>query len=72
MDPLDRMFGAVEHSDVDTVMVAGEIRRRGGKLVGVDLARLQADMNASRDYLLETSGYHPDLFKTTTAVKTAV
>ena len=53
---------AVERSDVDTVMVAGEIRKRDGKLVGVDVARLAADVTASRDYLLEASGYRPALF----------
>jgi 5-methylthioadenosine/S-adenosylhomocysteine deaminase len=55
---------AVDRSDVDTVMVAGQIRKRAGKLVGVDLAKLNADMTASRDYLVETSGYRADLFKT--------
>jgi hypothetical protein len=69
--PVNNAIGAivqaVERSDVDTVMVAGEIRKRGGKLVGVDLARLRADVNASRDYLLETSGYRPNLFETSTA-----
>jgi cytosine/adenosine deaminase-related metal-dependent hydrolase len=53
---------AVERSDVDTVMVAGEFRKRAGKLLGVNLAKLKADVNASRDYLLETSGYRPALF----------
>ena len=56
------MVQAVERSDVDTVMVAGEFRKRAGKLLGVDLAKLKADVNASRDYLLETSGYRPALF----------
>ena len=55
---------AVERSDVDTVMVAGRIRKRGGKLVGVDIAKLTAEVTASRDYLLEASGYRPDLFGT--------
>jgi 5-methylthioadenosine/S-adenosylhomocysteine deaminase len=58
---------AVERSDVDTVMVAGEIRKRAGKLVGVDVAKLTADVTASRDYLLEASGYRPDLFGASTA-----
>jgi cytosine/adenosine deaminase-related metal-dependent hydrolase len=53
---------AVERSDVDTVMVAGEMRKRAGKLLDVDLAKLKADLNASRDYLIETSGYRPALF----------
>jgi 5-methylthioadenosine/S-adenosylhomocysteine deaminase len=62
---------AVERSDVDTVMVAGEVRKRAGKLVGVDLAKLTADVNGSRDYLLETSGYRPDLFKTAAPARVA-
>jgi 5-methylthioadenosine/S-adenosylhomocysteine deaminase len=61
---------AVERSDVDTVIVAGEIRKHAGKLVGIDVAKLQADVNASRDYLLAASGYRPGLFETST-VKTA-
>jgi 5-methylthioadenosine/S-adenosylhomocysteine deaminase len=62
---------AVERSDVDTVMVAGEIRKRAGKLVGVDVAKLTADVSASRDYLLEVSGYRPELFGAATASKSA-
>jgi 5-methylthioadenosine/S-adenosylhomocysteine deaminase len=53
---------AVERSDVDTVMVAGEVRKRAGKLLDVDLAKLKADVHASREYLLGASGYRPDLF----------
>jgi cytosine/adenosine deaminase-related metal-dependent hydrolase len=63
---------AVERSDVDTVMVAGEVRKRAGKLVGVDIARLTADVTASLDHLLETSGYRPDLFGASTAAEAAV
>jgi 5-methylthioadenosine/S-adenosylhomocysteine deaminase len=62
---------AVERSDVDTVMVAGEIRKRAGKLVGVDLAKLTADVTASRDYLLEASGYRPDMFGASTSKSAA-
>jgi cytosine/adenosine deaminase-related metal-dependent hydrolase len=62
---------AVERSDVDTVMVAGEIRKRIGKLVGVDVAKLHAEVNASRDHLLEASGYRTDLFATSAGKATA-
>jgi 5-methylthioadenosine/S-adenosylhomocysteine deaminase len=62
---------AVERSDVDTVMVAGEIRKRAGRLVGVDVAKLTADVIASRDHLLETSGYRPGLFGASSTAKTA-
>jgi 5-methylthioadenosine/S-adenosylhomocysteine deaminase len=63
---------AIERSDVDTVMVAGEIRKRAGKLVDVDVAKLMADVTASRDYLLEASGYRPDLFGASAAAAAAV
>lgn len=53
---------AVERADVDTVMVAGHLRKRAGQLIGVDLTRLHADVTASRDYLIEASGYRVDLF----------
>ncbi|MDV2291010.1 amidohydrolase family protein [Enterobacter asburiae] len=54
---------AIERSDVDTVMVAGELRKRAGKLVDIDLAALSTEITVSRDYLLNASGYHIDLFK---------
>jgi len=62
---------AVERSDVGTVMVAGKIRKRAGKLVGVDVAKLKAEVIASRDYLLEASDYRPDTFGATTTPKAA-
>jgi hypothetical protein len=55
---------AVERSDVDTVMVAGRFRKRAGKLIGVDIEKLNAEATASRDYLLEASGYRTNLFGT--------
>src|SRR5277367_2347605 len=60
---------AVERSDVDTVMVAGQIRKRAGKLVDVDLAKLRTEVNASRDYLLQVSGQPADLFAAKVAFK---
>lgn len=50
---------AVGRSDVDTVMVAGRFRKRGGSLVDVDTAKLLADVAASRDHLFGTTGYRP-------------
>jgi hypothetical protein len=55
---------AVERSDVDTVMVAGVLRKLNGKLIGVDIGRLTAEVIASRDYLLEASDYRTNLFGT--------
>ncbi|GAB2890767.1 amidohydrolase family protein [Paraburkholderia jirisanensis] len=56
---------AVERSDVDTVMVAGAIRKRGGRLIDVDVSRLARDVEASRARLAQACGYTPDLFGST-------
>ena len=73
--PISNVIGtivqAVERSDVETVMVAGVVRKRAGKLVDVDLAKLAADVGSSRDYLLAASGYRPDLFKTSASAPVA-
>jgi len=53
---------AVDRSDIDTVMVAGSIRKRGGRLVDVDVSRLARDVEASREWLAQACGYSPDLF----------
>lgn len=42
-------------SNVDTVLVAGEVRKRGGALVGVDVAHLRAELEATRDHLLRAA-----------------
>jgi 5-methylthioadenosine/S-adenosylhomocysteine deaminase len=68
-DAIGAIVQAVERSDVDTVMVAGEFRKRAGKLVGVDIAKLAADVTASRDFLLHASGYRPDLFAASSTAK---
>ncbi|NTF46213.1 amidohydrolase family protein [Rhizobium rhizogenes] len=53
---------AVSRADVDTVMVAGQLRKRAGKLLDVDLDKLTIEIGASRDHLLQASGYRPELF----------
>jgi len=60
---------AVGRSDVDTVMVAGEFRKRGGKLIDVDTAKLLADVAASRDFLFGTTGYLPGRFESSAAAQ---
>ena len=66
--PLNHVPGAVvtlmERSNVDTVIVAGKIRKWRGTLLGADLPRLRRDLEASRDYLFETTGVARDLFRT--------
>ena len=66
--PLNHVPGAVvtlmERSNVDTVIVAGKIRKWRGALLGADLPRLRRELEASRDYLFETTGVSRDLFRT--------
>lgn len=56
---------AVERSNVDTVMVAGQLRKHAGELLDVDQAKLADEVNASREYLCAASGYRVGLFDST-------
>ncbi len=64
--PLNNVPGAVvtlmERSNVDTVMVAGQVKKWRGELLGFDVARLRGELEASRDYLFEAAGIERDLF----------
>jgi cytosine/adenosine deaminase-related metal-dependent hydrolase len=65
--PLNHVPGAVvtlmERSNVDTVVVAGKIRKWKGRLLDVDLPRLRGELEASRDYLFEAAKVPRDLFR---------
>ena len=65
--PLNHVPGAVvtlmERSNVDTVMVAGRIRKWKGSLVGADVAKLRRELEASRDHLFEAAGIEQNLFR---------
>lgn len=65
--PLNHATGAVvtlmERSNVDTVMVAGKIRKWRGELLGFDIPKLRRELEASRDHLFEASGIDRDLFR---------
>jgi cytosine/adenosine deaminase-related metal-dependent hydrolase len=53
---------AAECGNVDTVIVAGAIRKRGGKLHGVDQARLRREVAASMAYLFKAAGGVPPCY----------
>ncbi len=59
--PLNNAYGAVvlnmDTSNVDTVFIGGKLMKSGGRLVGVDVARVQRMAEASRDYLRSTLGW---------------
>ncbi len=65
--PLNHVPGAVvtlmDRCNVDTVMVAGQIRKWRGELLDADLHKLRGELERSRDYLFEAAGVERDLFR---------
>lgn len=59
--PLNSAHGAVvlamDTSNVDTVFVAGRLRKRGGRLLDVDLDRVSRLAAESRAYILQRTGW---------------
>ncbi len=66
--PFNNAYGAIvtamDTSNVDTVFIAGRAMKRRGKLLGVDLARVQHDAAASRDYLVGKLGWSRSVIDT--------
>ncbi len=58
------VVAAADTSDVDTVIIGGVIRKFKGKLVGVNMAKFREQVDESRGYLFEKSGYRLDIFST--------
>lgn len=52
----------MDRTNVDTVMVAGQVRKWQGKLLGHDMAKLGRELAESRDYIFEKAGVQQDLF----------
>jgi 5-methylthioadenosine/S-adenosylhomocysteine deaminase len=65
--PLNVVPGAVvslmERSNVETVIVAGKIRKWKGRLLNANLGRLRRELEASRDYLFSAAGVAQNLFR---------
>jgi 5-methylthioadenosine/S-adenosylhomocysteine deaminase len=59
--PVNNAYGAIvlgmDTSNVDTVIIGGKFRKRKGKLVGVDLERVNRLVHLSRDYLVSKVGW---------------
>jgi hypothetical protein len=64
--PLNQVPGAVvslmDRTNVETVIVAGKIRKWKGQLLDVDLPRLRQQIEASRDYIFSAAGVPQNLF----------
>jgi 5-methylthioadenosine/S-adenosylhomocysteine deaminase len=54
IDPVAAVVLSADVSNVDSVFVAGQAKKRDGKLLA-DVNKARADVEASRDYLLEAT-----------------
>jgi 5-methylthioadenosine/S-adenosylhomocysteine deaminase len=53
----------MERSNVETVIVAGKIRKWKGRLLGVNIGQLRTELENSRDYIFATAGVAKELFR---------
>lgn len=64
--PLNSVPGAIvslmDRTNVETVIVAGKVRKWKGRLLDVDLARLRRELETSRDHLFAAMNLKQDLF----------
>lgn len=56
-DPIGAVVWGMDTGNVDTVFVAGKILKRNGKLIGVDLNKVQNLVYESRDFVIKKSGF---------------
>jgi 5-methylthioadenosine/S-adenosylhomocysteine deaminase len=65
--PLNQVPGAVvslmDRTNVETVIVAGKLRKWKGHLLDVDLHALRRQLEASRDFIFNAAGVPQDLFR---------
>lgn len=59
---LGTVVHAAERGDIDTVIIAGRLRKRGGVVLGVDREQLERATEESREHLFSAAGYRPDPF----------
>ena len=64
--PLNQVPGAVvslmDRTNVETVIVAGKVRKWKGNLLDVDIPRLRRQLESSRDHVFAAAGIPQDLF----------
>lgn len=59
---LGTVVQAADRSNVDTVIIGGRIRKRAGKIVGLDMPKLKRMVEESRAYLFAATNYQENLF----------
>ena len=57
------LFRSLARSNVETVIVAGKVRKWKGKLVDVDLPHLRRQLEASRDYVFAAAKIPQNLYR---------
>ncbi len=64
--PVNNAYGAVvlgmDTSNVDTVLIGGQVMKWQGELVGIDLDRVRRLAGESRDYIVSEAGWPQTLF----------
>src|SRR5205807_7623257 len=67
--PLNNVPGAVvalmDRTNVETVIVAGKVRKWKGRLLDIDLPHLRQQLEASRDFIFAQAGVPQNLFLST-------
>jgi 5-methylthioadenosine/S-adenosylhomocysteine deaminase len=58
-DPVTAVVTSMDTGNVDTVMIAGRVMKRGGKLLHVDWPAVRRLASDSRDFVLAKSGFKP-------------
>jgi 5-methylthioadenosine/S-adenosylhomocysteine deaminase len=58
-DPVASTVMQAGISNVDTVLIAGRVRKRGGKLLATDLERRKSEMRSSGEWILREFGIEP-------------
>ena len=56
-DPTTAVVTGMDTGNVDTVIIAGRVMKRGGKLLHVDWPAVKRMANESRDFVIEKSGF---------------
>jgi 5-methylthioadenosine/S-adenosylhomocysteine deaminase len=58
-DPATAVVVGMDTSNVDTVLIAGRVMKRGGRLLHVDWGAVRRMSEDSRDAVIEKSGFKP-------------
>jgi cytosine/adenosine deaminase-related metal-dependent hydrolase len=56
-DPATAVVAGMDTGNVDTVIIAGRVMKRGGSLMHVDWPAVRRMASESRDYVIEKSGF---------------